>query len=100
VQSDIVRFFKVPGVSISPNDLAGMPFGRQIEFIHKLRAFESHPDTKKGWVSLKGRKSPGPAIREFVKLYQATSFYVAVRWEEYYRPDSVEIYYQTGKAAE
>jgi len=98
VRDYVIRFSKVPGVAVSPNDLAGMPLGRQVEHIQKLRAFESHPNTKQGWVDLKGRKSPGPAIREFVKLYQATSFSVAVRWEEYWRPDSVEIYYQAETA--
>ena len=92
-KDSFLRFFKVAGVKSTPAELAAMPFGRRIEYLKALEAFKTAPNTRRNWISLKGRKSPGPAVREFVKLYGAKEYYVSIRWESDYRDDSVEIFY-------
>jgi hypothetical protein len=89
------RFYSVATVKVSAKKLATMSFAERMEHIKKLEAFKLLPETKVGWVRLKGCKNPETPVKEFVRLNKATQFYTCFPWEDNYRHDSVEIFYQT-----
>lgn len=80
---------KINGIE---NDFPTMPFGRQIEYLKKVREFKD--SAKKGTVGAKG-KATMPAVKSWVKENNPSEFYAT--WQKdssSYKDDSVTIYFK------
>ena len=91
VQSGKIVKFKIPSLGITDTQLAGLPFGRQIEYRKKIEAWKF--DAIMGYVSQK-RTSYTKAIREFVKLYNVKEYYCSFHASDDYFDDSFEFYWK------
>lgn len=87
----VIIDFKIQGM-ISAKEYNSLPFGRQIEYRHKIAEFQAAAKTH--FVSQK-RKKLKTAVNEFVKLYNVTEFYYRTEIRADYKDDSVQIWYKT-----
>lgn len=86
--------YSIPSLGIpTDKELNAMPFGRQIEYIRRIQAWQE--GKKKAYVSQK-RQSFAKAIKEFKDLYQPSEWYTRTKPKNKspnYYDDGIEIYY-------
>lgn len=87
----VIIDFKIQGM-ISAKEYNSLPFGRQIEYRHKIAEFQA--TAKTNWVSQKRTKLK-TALREFFKLYEVTEYYLKTEIRDDWKDDSVQIWYKT-----
>ncbi len=88
--SQKIRKYKIKGLP-AEKELAGMPFGRQIEHLRAIEAFKTA--CKSTHLSQK-RQTYTKAIREAVKLLGATEWYCDFYCDSQMKDDSFEFWYR------
>lgn len=83
--------FKIPSFKISQKEFAMLPYGRQIEHIRELHAFQE--GARVGWLDTK-RKTVAIALKEFMSLYKPSAYYFTERQSNVWHDDSIKIYYK------
>ncbi len=84
--------FKIKNFPVTEKQLAGLPFGRQIEHIRNLHVFKEN--AKRGWLSTKHKSVP-VALKEFIDLYGAKEYYFVDKQSDTWHDDSIEIWFKT-----
>ena len=67
------------------------PFGRQLSDLRKLNQWIK--TAKQGYASCKTKKTNLAGVKEFIKLYQPKEFYATWKQTEFYKDDSVLVFY-------
>ena len=88
--SEKIRKFKIKGLP-TPVEFAAMPFGRQIEHFRAIDQFKAA--CKSTWLSQK-RQSFTKAIREAIKLHNATEYYCDFYCDSMMKDDVFEFWYR------
>lgn len=89
---DKIRKFKLPFLGIKDNQLAALPWGRQLEHTQKITQWKE--TAKRTWASQK-RQSNSKAIKEVVGSVKAVEWYCEFHDSPNYRDDTFEVYYKT-----
>jgi hypothetical protein len=84
--------FKIKNFPVTDKQLAGLPFGRQVEHIRNLNVFKEN--SKRGWLGTKHKSVPA-ALKEFIDLYRVTEYFFVDKQSDTYHDDSIEIWYKT-----
>jgi hypothetical protein len=85
----MITKFKINGV-ITDSEFNRLPFGRQIEHVSKIRAFQER--AKKTHLSQK-RQTYAKAIKEFCQLNNVTEYYCKFNCSNTCKDDSFEFWY-------
>lgn len=83
--------FKIPSLGITATRLSQLPFGRQIEYLQKIKRWQETATI--GHVSQKSRTT-AVAVREFCKLNNVAEYYFADTSGANYRDDVLTIAYK------
>jgi len=84
------RKYKLVGFPTS-TALDAMPFGRQVEWLQKIRAIK---DSWKSTHLSQKRKTNASAIREFIALYRPKEYYCDFHDSALCRDDCFQIWYR------
>jgi hypothetical protein len=82
--------FRINGV-ISEKEYNGLPFGRRIDAMRQIIAFQEA--VKSTWLSQK-RQTYQKAIKEFLKLNDATEFYCKFHCSADCKDDTFQIWFR------
>ena len=83
-------FFNLPTLGIKDKDFNTLPFGQQLEYFRKIEEYKK--SAKSVHISQKHR-STSKALKEFKDLYQPKSFFCKNTEGEWYKDDSIEVFY-------
>ena len=89
--ADSKYHLKIVGVP-SEAEYNRLPFGRQIDYRHKIQEFKD--SARHTHFSVKG-KSVAKGFAEFKKLYQPTQWFFVDRNGPMWHDDSIEVWYKT-----
>lgn len=82
--------FKINDLGITDKQYNAMPFGRQIEYRHKIEEFKAKAQSVH--ISQK-RRTHAAAWKEFKGLYEPEEYYTSYYDEPSYRDDSFQVWY-------
>lgn len=90
--SKIIKF-NIKNIGITDKQFTQLPFGRKLDYLRKIKDFQSSPETKKVHISQK-RRTNKQAFSEFEHLYAPKEYFYIAYDGKNYRDDSFEIFYR------
>ena len=84
-------YFKIKSIPIAQTDYNKLPWGRQIEYRHAIKAFQD--GAKTGHISQK-RRSFAEAFVEFIDLYKPKEYFCLDNTTDDYKDDSIQVWYK------